>query len=353
MRFAHAKWSGLTDAERQQYEEEGRRATERCKAGFRAFAPKGKKLEAQRDLNLTTTALERYADLAADEAVDLLISECASSGRSLKQTLAATYNLKKGRATQERLAEEADRKFLVEYRAQETSAVVPKLVEAIPALKNFEESFSCLAPILGAPVVERGIANAAQVAALLEASTNIMSDQHASNMSPIVRMMWDYLHRLLPDDPKMEELEAVTTDDDMQDGECLRHGMCVCCPEREDLKTMRGQVFKFVKSTFPKDEPLMRKLLVGRRIFIRFVWLADNSDDEELINDWRLEPMYWHVSRMSFSPYDLMLQPMSLASPAERRDACASDREHCLKASGSMLAARLRESNGVELWVQA
>ncbi|CAK0900526.1 unnamed protein product, partial [Prorocentrum cordatum] len=333
MREASARYRALPPAERARLAEEGRRAAARARDGFRALPPTQRPVGMHRNARLATTAIERFAGRDPDDTVDFLIRECGASGTSLKDTLSTVASYRRGLAGHQRLQEEADNQLLELYRDDESRRVVPELVHAIPSLGPVRGVLRCLPPVLGAAVVERDASSSADDVALLEEAAHGMSVTHQSNVQQAAEMMWNHMHRLLPDDPELSSLGDAADDpaEQFKDGECLRYGMCVCGAVHDGLRALRRKVFQATKMTFSKASPQTRGLLVGRRVIARFIWLADDSDEDELMNDLGLEPLYWHLSGVKFSPHELMMQPMTPASPAERHDARATDDEHCLK----------------------
>ncbi|CAK0843547.1 unnamed protein product, partial [Prorocentrum cordatum] len=336
MREVSARYRALPPAERARLAEEGRRAAARARDGSRALPPTQRQVGMHRNARLATTAIERFAGRDPDDTVDFLIRECGASGTSLKDTLSTVASYRRGLARHQRLQEEADNQLLELYRDDESRRVVPELVHAIPSLGPVSGVLRCLPPVLGAAVVERDASSSADDVALLEEAAHGMSVTHQSNVQQAAEMMWNHMRRLLPDDPELSSLGDAADDpaEQFKDGECLRYGMCVCGAVHDGLRALRRKVFQATKMTFSKASPQTRGLLVCRRAIARFIWLADDSDEDELMNDLGLEPLYWHLSGVKFSPYELMMQPMTPASPAERHDACATDDEHCLKGCG-------------------
>eukprot|EP00959_Pyramimonas_sp_CCMP1952_P424939 8900718-Pyramimonas_sp.AAC.1 len=96
----------------------------------------------------------------------------------------------------------------------------------MPVLGAASGVLRCLPPVFGAPVVERDCASAAVDVSLLEAAATHMATMHQSNLGTAAQMIWKHLHRLLPDDASVSQDPDVV--EPFLDGECLRHGMCVC-----------------------------------------------------------------------------------------------------------------------------
>ena len=68
-------------------------------------------------------------------------------------------------------------------------------------------------------------------------------------------------------------------------------------------------------------------------MLLRVVYTARNDEEDDLLIDWGSQPRYLYVSKVSLSPYELVLSPLTVTCSEDRLLANAADDELCFKAN--------------------
>lgn len=164
--------------------------------------------------------------------------------------------------------------------------------------------------------------------------------QHGLHKYPLqaaMRSHWSSLHR--PIDTEEPDVSS-DSDDDNAHGSCWLLGTCVCGDEGQRVFAVRNRLLRVVKTMCPYSQDLWKRAALGAgRIILRFVSsLLEGAGDvnaDELAEFWGLmdDERFWHVSHMSFSPYEPMLQSAQIATDGEAMGAACGAGEIALKVS--------------------
>ena len=140
------------------------------------------------------------------------------------------------------------------------------------------------------------------------------------------------MHRLLNgyDIPELKPVDTTS--------KCSRAGVHLCTPWGETVRKLRNTMYALMKQVFHKDNYEARKLFVGRKIFVRFVYEATDDEQEEAFIQHNLEtPTYFQICRVQLGGnggYDLMFsEAFPILDAAGRASACADEDEVALKAT--------------------
>ena len=82
-----------------------------------------------------------------------------------------------------------------------------------------------------------------------------------------------------------------------------------------------------LKATFPPSKPWIKTLLTEGMIVARVSVTIQDCVDEDLCSFWGVQPIYWHIASMSYSPYEpyihamtgVLLEEVALANPVRHR----------------------------------
>lgn len=327
-----------------QCREEGAAAATRRRSsgvlkGETSFGPKHKKLEALQLQAAVVPHTQQLATKGLECALENLLDDARLYGHDLGQTINMVRKLKVTSDRARAADLKRDEETLVAFSAQR-AAFCNELLHNVPGLPSKSRSMTTSlsvapGPWQGMPLLEvdetPAIADGDELAQLSDDG-----DHHCNLMREIAKN-WDHLHRLHPhpDDGH------VSSDDDPPASAatpCWLAGTCICQPSAAPLRKMRNHMLRTMKAEVPaKDELWKRELLKGGRIFMRLQpTILGDTENDSLAEFWGIaaEEQWWHISHMSFSPYEPEVQPMSIASDEEVMGAYAGPGEVTLKALG-------------------
>ena len=99
---------------------------------------------------------------------------------------------------------------------------------------------------------------------------------------------------------------------------------------------MKNRLLRIMKELLPRNDDVIRNQLVRHQVFLHLrVSFGDVGTDSSLASFWGTSLELWyHIARMSLSPYEPRLQLMHHEmSDAERASANAMENEVALKAT--------------------
>ena len=361
--YAHEKLSGLGcnlkacyeqykmlgPEDKQEYIQKGKEALQRAKDGLPAFQPK-QVVEAARQREILVAAADRYTKMDQGEGdaarIDNMIVDLKEQGKSSAQIAKALTQLQMEINRKKNVTTLQNRVALAKLSAENKEAVTKRMVDHVPAMKTLATHFSVLPPVFGVWILEVNPDLTAVVVANIVSFLDNKQQEQSTNANAFVDLMYVRLNRLLPD-----RRVAATThgpaqvldeeDDDQFDiPPCNKAGLCICNPTaKATFVPLRNRLFAVCKAAFHKDNPVHRKLFLSRHIVMRLVYQLPMGGglDEDVLLDWGLEPIYFHIARPRLSPYELVLQPMKVATEEERVRANAFPNEICLSATGRWL----------------
>jgi hypothetical protein len=88
------------------------------------------------------------------------------------------------------------------------------------------------------------------------------------------------------------------------------------------LQVLRNRILRLLKIEFPKSSHFKRGLLQHSQVVIRLLFepvcADDGHDVDEVAEFWGVQPRYYHLSDMSFNPYEPMLAECYECNEEER-----------------------------------
>ena len=163
---------------------------------------------------------------------------------------------------------------------------------------------------MGAVVLEKEDAPANDLAAKV---ATVMHHQRlrAAEVSQTGRLLdkcWKHEHRLIgkaSDDPPPAPPRCVAHEDHSR---CLQYGIALCTPEGKLLWKKRNRLLDVLKAECPRGSPLKRRLLRQGNVVFNLEPSLDREGGDQVLDDWGIDIMYWHVSDLMLNPYEPWFQ---------------------------------------------
>jgi hypothetical protein len=320
--------------------EDGRLATERHRSypNEHAFGPSSKQIRKQVESRILAARAREVATDGGAQAVDKLIEDADAHGFDLAETAALAKKLvRSGNRHIKQIEKDADetiRKFSSEmgdvYRSdlmavsrEDSKSLVSSLVAMPP-------------PISGVRVLESPNNWSSSIAANLAAYCSQVIGKH-SNLLLGADREWSYLHATKRDDEEDRKRQSSSESEGAQDTECWKRGCCLHGAFGVVAWPLRNSILSALKSACPFSGPYVwrRARLKDGKVFMRLtpsIMGAGASEDMDELMGMADCVRYWHVAHMSFSPYEPMIQEMTIASEEEILCACPVGGEIALKA---------------------
>ena len=212
-----------------------------------------------------------------------------------------------------------------------------ELSEVGHGLSQVVESFNAVpSPIQGAMAVAFNPRSVGDLAAQLCTYCDTIENRHSSLLKTC-DTMWSYLHRPIDTDD-VSESESSTEDDETKDGICFALGRCVHTPEGQNAFVLRNRLLRIMKIAMPFSGDRSKRTCLGEgRVIMHLVPSlpprSDGVDLSELSEFWGVDDacLFLHISDMSFSPYDPMVEFASHATDEEAFGAGKGPDETALK----------------------
>lgn len=304
--------------------EVGREATrmQRERVGT-SFGPSSRQAVRLNEKRLNEARLARVQAQTAQHDVQTLVEESVALGRNLPATLRLARQLDRCKAGAARAASREHLDVVRRFAAEHTGAVVETAIRCAPRLAPIKHCLRALPCGLDAcllQVAPHTVCHDTEV--LMQCLSQLPSK---ASLLPSLDAQWGHLHRLLEG-----EVAPLRTESPISP--CHKAGVCLCSEAGRELFRFRNAFLKHMKPTFVRQEGQKRRLLQDGRIVIKLLPAPKHDpDNADLSLMWGLVPQYWHVSAMSFSPYEPTLQEMTECDTTDLDDARPIEGEIALK----------------------
>lgn len=296
-----------------------------------SFGPKPSVVEKQTSRKAVTAIVARAASraLSRHEAMDNLLEGAEHQCNSQLDTL-----LKQARSLDRELRrrevdeEKKDAEVVAKFSKENTNQVWGQLLRFCPELQPLSARY------LPVPIANGAIAFESQASAIasdVSSLANVVSELggRKTNIKAVVAAEWSKANRLLGSfSDATDKTEHLL---DMPESSCWKAGHCLHTPFGKQLHKFRNRVLKALKEEFnTRDKIAERKLLADSMVVICLKGKVAGQTDE-LASFWGTDEQYYHISSMSFSPFEPMLDRLTEVNESDLDLAAAGPGEVALQ----------------------
>lgn len=270
------------------------------------------------------------------DRLDITLDSAIAGNEPVENVLQAVNAVRRQLATHSRKADDQSMLEVDRFRKEHSQSYRDELLECAGG-SDVSQAIKCFdaapPPVSGARAMSFDPRIAGELAADLCSYCNDIADRRG-NVLQSIDATWSHLHRELDGS---ESGDSSSDDEGALDGCCLQYGMCLCSEDGNRLWKIRNRWLAIMKQVFPVAQKKLRGYLAIGRVFVHLQPQLPPSHDEteaaEIIELWGLETddRYFHISDMSFSPYEPEIECASEATTEEALGAAKGEGELALK----------------------
>ena len=262
-------------------------------------------------------------------AIDTVLDHALANQQDVGDVTASVKALDRALHRRQKVEEDQVAATLKEFRANHTESYKTDVMEQTSAFRDTQQSFvASPGPMAGVKTLTHDShALGSSAAELVEYCRTAPGRQ--KNLMKAARASWNHYHREIAGDADRAE-SSEEEPEELRHGACWQLGSCVCGVEGGQAWQMRNRFLRNMKLAMPKRTQMQRReALKCSRVVVHLTpsvqTTGDADDAAELAEFWGLDAddRYWHISDMSFSPYEPMIQ---MASECNEEDQAAAAR---------------------------
>ena len=321
---------------------EGKLATANWRSGnvtdYGSFGPKRSKIAALQEKRLVRASLEASTSSTVVDAAsgyDRTMDVSVANSDRPEDVLRRVKLLRAEVSSLQRQDDRNDCALVEAWRKDKTDAWRQEMAEASPELASLSNYFVAEPGPYGDPTLCLAQHKVGELAKDVCSYCQNIKSKHGTLLGA-VEASWSHLHREIIEGNAVSG-DSSDSDEESKHGKCWLLGECICGPGGATVWQMRNRFLRILKTSCPfSGEEWRRAALGSRKVFILLKpSVPAGSDDEQvaLSEFWGLDQdhRWFHISFMSFSPYEPMVETAGYATDQEALGAAKGEVELALK----------------------